>query len=115
MQFLCLGYLNMDEFDAAPEAAKSEILSQCASLCIPFRETGKVIFEAGVEHHSQAVSLRPSQQPSKRTFVPGISQLGSVFIIEAEDMEEAIRIASLHPAAQLGAEFGFGIEIRPLQ
>jgi hypothetical protein len=30
-------------------------------------------------------------------------------------MEKAIEVASLHPAARLGEEYGFGIEIRPLQ
>jgi len=35
-------------------------------------------------------------------------------IIEARDMSEAVRIASLHPAAHLGEHLGWGIEIRPI-
>jgi hypothetical protein len=35
-------------------------------------------------------------------------------IIEARDMNEAIRIASMHPAAQLGEEGGWAIEIHPV-
>ena len=34
-------------------------------------------------------------------------------VIEAEDREEAIRLASMHPAATLGEELGWGIELRP--
>jgi hypothetical protein len=49
------------------------------------------------------------------SFIPSEFQLGSVFIVEADSMEEAIEVASLHPAARLGEEYGFGIEIRPLQ
>ena len=42
-------------------------------------------------------------------------QIGSFFLIEAADMQEAVRIASLHPAALLGEELGWGIEIRPVK
>ncbi|WP_240159926.1 hypothetical protein [Paenibacillus aceris] len=37
--------------------------------------------------------------------------IGSAFLIEARDMEEAIRIASLHPTVQVasGEQFGWGI------
>lgn len=42
--------------------------------------------------------------------------IGSSFLIEVEDLDEAIRIASMHPTIQVGAgeQFGWGIEIRPI-
>lgn len=42
--------------------------------------------------------------------------IGSAFLIEARDMEEAIRIASFHPAVQVdeGEPFGWRIEIHPV-
>jgi hypothetical protein len=42
-------------------------------------------------------------------------QLGSFFIVEAENIDEAVEVASLHPAALFGEEYGFGIEVRPIQ
>ncbi len=42
-------------------------------------------------------------------------QLGSFFIIEAEDLDEAIQLASMHPAAQLNEHLGWGIELRPIE
>lgn len=108
----------MDQFDAAPDDVKSAILEQCEPMCLPFRATGKVLFEEAVCHYSESVSLRPkggSTEVSAGTFQAGVSQIGSVFILEASSIEEATEVASLHPAARLGAEFGFGIEIRPLQ
>ena len=33
----------------------------------------------------------------------------------ANNIDEAVRIASLHPAAMMGEEYGFGIEVRPIQ
>ena len=115
MKFLCLGYLDMDKFDAAPEAVKSEILAKCGPMCLPFRATGHVIFEEGVQHHSEAVSIRAPGRIERETFIKSASQIGSVIVIEAENMDAAIEVALLHPGAQLGEEFGFGMEIRPLQ
>jgi hypothetical protein len=35
-------------------------------------------------------------------------------MIEAEDMDEAVEVASKHPGAHLGITFGGGIEMRPI-
>jgi hypothetical protein len=118
MKFLCLGYLNMDDFDAAPEATRQAVLTECFEQCVPFRATGKVTLEEGVQHYSLSRTIRPvNGEPtvSAGPLFQAAAQLGSVFIIEADSMEAAIAVASLHPAAILGEEYGFGIEIRPLQ
>ena len=39
--------------------------------------------------------------------------VGGVILIEAPNKEEAIRIASLDPAATLGESIGRGIEVHP--
>jgi hypothetical protein len=40
--------------------------------------------------------------------------LEAFFIIEAEDMDEAVQVASKHPGTHLGAYFGGGIDVRPI-
>lgn len=40
--------------------------------------------------------------------------VGGFFIIEAADRDEAVRLASLHPAANLGEQAGWGIEMHPI-
>ena len=47
-------------------------------------------------------------------FVETREKVGGLFIIEARDLNEAIRIASLHPAAHLGEDLGWAIEVRPI-
>ncbi len=37
-----------------------------------------------------------------------------LFVIEAADKEEAVRIASLHPAATRGEYIDWGIELHPI-
>jgi hypothetical protein len=61
------------------------------------------------------VSVRPAKGKPSVTdgpFAETKEQLGSFFLIEAKDMEEAVRIASMHPAARLGEQLGWGVEVR---
>jgi hypothetical protein len=37
-----------------------------------------------------------------------------VFVIEAEGIDEATEVASLHPAAQMGEELGWYVVVRPV-
>ena len=41
--------------------------------------------------------------------------MGGLVIIEARDLNEAIQVASLHPAARMGEELGWGVEVRPIE
>jgi hypothetical protein len=118
MKFLCLGYLNMEQFDAAPEDVKSEILTKCFSQVRSMRATGRVVEEEGLQHISNSKTIRPRGGKPFVTdgpFIETKEQLGSFFVIEAESIEEAVSVASLHPAALYGEEYGFGIEVRPIQ
>jgi hypothetical protein len=75
------------------------------------------MMDVGVE--TEVKSLRRHNGKIKVTdnaLVEFDERIGSVFLIEANDMEEAIRVASLHPTTQLdaGEELGWKIEIRPV-
>lgn len=39
--------------------------------------------------------------------------VGGLFIIEADSPDEALRIASMHPAAQIGEAGGWAVELIP--
>lgn len=117
MKFLCLGYLNEADFGALPEGKRSEILKTCFAQCVPFRATGKVVAEEGLHGTSSAKTIRPKNgRPSVTDgpFIDTKEQLGAFFVIEADNFDEAIAVASLHPAALMGEEYGFGIEVRPV-
>ena len=118
MRFLCLGYLDVNAFDALPDVRKGEVLEACAAQCVPFRATGKVVEEEGLQHPRLAKTIRPRKGRPLVTdgpFAEAREQIGSFFIVEAANLEEAVAVASLHPAALLGERYGFGIEVRPLE
>ena len=118
MKFLCLGYLDEATFNAVPEAQRVEILKTCFAQCIPFRATGKVVEEEGLHGSAAAKTIRPRNGRPTVTdgpFIDTKEQLGAFFVIEADSFDEAIAVASLHPGALMGEEYGFGIEVRQIQ
>jgi hypothetical protein len=118
MKFLCLGYLNEKEFDALGPAKQAEAMRDCPEHCRNMRATGKVIAEAGLLASGEACTIRARNRKPSVTdgpFVDTKEQLGGFFIVEAANIDEAVEVASKHPAAQLGEEYGWGIEVRPIQ
>jgi hypothetical protein len=118
VKFLCLGYLDIKTFDVESDEVKGAILKECFAQCKPFRATGKIIEEEGLQSPETAKCIRPKNGKPTVTdgpFLETKEQLGSFFIIEADNIEEAVKIASLHPAALFGEQYGFGIEVRPIQ
>jgi hypothetical protein len=63
-------------------------------------------------------SIRPRAGKPSVTDGPYVEtkeQVGGFFIIEASDLDEAIQVASRHPAAHLGERVGWRIEVRPIE
>jgi hypothetical protein len=117
MKFLCLGYLDEAKFDLLPKEKRAEIMKECFAQCLPFRATGKVVEEEGLHDSAAAKCIRPKNGRPTVTdgpFIDTKEQIGAFFVIEAETIEEAIEVASLHPGSLMGEEYGFGVEVRPI-
>ena len=117
MKYLCLAYYDEKKFEALSASELAAITSQCPSYDAALRASGHLISVASLGPLSASVTLRPRKGRISTTdgpFIETNEQVGSFFLIEATDMDEAIRIASNHPAAHLGEDVGWGIEIRPI-
>ncbi len=117
MKFLCFGYLSPEKMNVLPKGDIEAIMSECSPHLQKFYMSGQVIMDVGVE--TEFKSLRREKGDIKvkdNALVEFDERIGSVFLIEANDVEEAIRIASLHPTTQLdaGEALGWRIEIRPV-
>jgi hypothetical protein len=117
MIFLCMGYFNPKKMDARPKAEIEAVMSECHPHLEKFYDSGKVLVDAGLDLETK--SLRRVNEKVTVTdgpFTETKELIGSIFLIEAEDMDEAIQLASLHPTTQVsrGEEFGWRIEIRPV-
>jgi hypothetical protein len=92
-----------------------ELVSQCPPLDEKLRQTGHLLAQAALGSTRTVIRPRDGQiSVTNGPFIETNEQVGGFFMIEANDLDEAIRIASNHPAAHLGEHVGWGIELIPL-
>jgi hypothetical protein len=117
VRYLCLGYYDPAAFDALSEADRLAVARECAPHDEELRATGRLLSVASLEHRAH-VTLRPTESGTSVTdgpFAEAKEMVGSFFVIEADDADEAVRFASLHPAARVRPDLGFAIEVRPIE
>lgn len=117
MKFLCLGYLDHEKMDSRPEAEINAVMRLCQPHLEEFYISGQVIMDAGLALESKCLRRENGKVTiTDGPFTETKEIIGSVFLIEAQDMEDAIRVASLHPTTQVGEgeQFGWRLEIRPI-
>ena len=118
MKYLCLAYYDEQAFEALPQAELDAIVSQCPRYDQDLRESGHLLLQASLGPSRSTMSVRPRQGRPAVTdgpFAETKELVGGFFVIEARDLNEAIRVASKHPAAHLGERVGWGIEVRPIE
>ena len=117
MKYLGLAYFTPEQFTGmAPDDVKA-LVSQCPALDEKMRATGKMIVSASLGDLEHWRTLRPSAGKTRITDGPYTESkevVGGLFIIEADSNEEALRIASMHPAANIGEQGGWAVELIPL-
>lgn len=118
MKFLALAYYHEKTFEqTSPEEIKA-IVAKCEPLDKALNATGKMELVASLGHTKDTVSIRPRNGKPTVTDGPYVEtkeQLGSFFLLEAKDMQEAVQLASMHPAANMNEYMGWGIEVRPIE
>ena len=118
MKFMCFCYYDPNQF----ANLTAEDLKAIPEACKPHDEalnaSGKMVLLGSLTEAETCRSIRPGRErPSvtEGSFQTTQEQVGAFFVVEAQDIEEAIEIASLHPSAHLGNYFGGGIEVRPCE
>lgn len=117
MKYLCHLYYDIEKFDALTQDALQALVAECQPHDAALKQTGQVSAIGRLAHRT-AVTLR-AQGGRTTTTEGGVSsgddQIGAFMIVEARDLNEAVRIASLHPAANTGEHLGWAVEVRPIQ
>jgi hypothetical protein len=118
VKYLGLAYFTPEEFAAmAPDDVKA-LVSQCPPpLDEEMRATGKVLVSASIGDLEFWRTLRPRNGKTQVTGGPYTESKEAVeglFIIEADSEDEALGIASMHPAATLADEGGWAVELIPM-
>ena len=117
MKFLCLGYFDVEAMNALPKAEIDALMGECWPHVQTLYRTGRVVVEAGLAEGTRRLRrVKGKVAAIDGPYTETKEVLGSAFLIEADDMEDATRIASLHPTTQVSAGEGLGwvLEIRPV-
>ena len=115
-KFLCLCYYSEAEFKAWTPEQQAAVPDACAPHDKALRATGKCLMNTSLSEPDTARVIRSSANGPVVTngaYAPTPEPVGAMFIVEAADIDEAVKIASLHPGANLPQFFRTGgIEVR---
>jgi hypothetical protein len=113
MKFMVLIYNDGEMLDALPQAEFDETMRGCLSHADELRNEGRLLDSQMLESASTAKSLRTRKNRLTVTdgpFTETKEFLAGFNLIEAENMEEAVRIASEFPWTRTGC-----VEVRPVR
>ncbi len=106
MKYLCLVYLDQENWSACPD-------STCAEYAGRLTEGGHMVAAEPLQpvHTATTVRVRNAQvSVTDGPFAETKEMLAGFYLLEARDLNEAIRLASDIPPAKYGS-----IEVRPLR
>lgn len=113
MKFLMMIYVDEALLQALPEGEFDSMMRGCLAHADELREAGCVLGSQQLEAPATARSFRVRQQRSTvfdGPFAETKEYLAGFNLIEAQDLDEAVRIAQTFPWARIGA-----IEVRPVR
>jgi len=115
MKYICLGYMNEEIWETLSESERQNFMDECFSYDKELQENGHMAGGEGLQEARNAATLRWNSGKVSVTdgpFVESKEQIGGIMMLEATDMNHAIRLLSRHPSLRLGRG-GSSWEIRP--
>ena len=111
MKYLCLVYHDEEKLEALPRSEYETLVADTLAYDEEIKQSGHYIASSVLEFVRTAATIRVRSGKLSVTdgpFAETKEQLGGYILIEASDLNEAIRIASKMPPARFGS-----IEVRP--
>jgi len=112
MRYLCMIYLDEDELGPLSSDRLAEIEQQCLAHTAELAESGQLVAAERLASVKTATTVRARNEKLTVTdgpFAETREQLAGFYLIDARDLNEAIRIAARIPPGQFGC-----IEVRPV-
>ncbi len=111
MRYACLIYYDPKIlFGGGAEA--NAALDECQGHDEVLKSTGNFVLGEALEMPENAMTVRVREGKMSSTdgpFMESKEMLGGIIVIDAADLNEAVRLASTHPIARIGA-----VEVRPV-
>ncbi len=116
MKYLCLAYGDEEKSNAMTQSEMDALIRNCKAYDEELQKSGHLISGMSLGWGATTLRLRNGKLSiTDGPFAATKEVVGGLVLIEAKDLNEAIQVASLHPAARMGEELGWGIEVRPIE
>jgi hypothetical protein len=116
MKYLCLAYGDQEKTEAMPKAELNALFEEIQAYDAELKQTGKLISGTSLSWAATTVQTRNGKLSiTDGPFAVTKEVVGGLVVIEARDLNEAIQVASLHPAARTGEKIGWAVEVRPIE
>ncbi len=112
MRFACLIWLDGRQLGSLPKPESEAIDRECLAYDEELERTEQLVLAQALEPPARGATVRVRNGKLSATdgpFAETKEQIGGLVLLEARDLEEAIRIAGRSPLARLGA-----VEVRPV-
>ena len=113
MKYLCLAYEEEAKLNALSKSEWDNLRNETLTYLEELQKRGYVLVAEALQSIRTATTVRVrhgSVSLNDGPFAETKEQLGGFFLIQAQDLNEAIQIASRWPSARLGS-----IEVRPIE
>jgi len=111
MKFVCLGYIEPGKFEGMSERERNAFVDGCFTYDDVLRKNGHFAGGEALQAASAAATLRFRDGKVLVTDGPYAEtkeQIGGILILEADNLDHAVRLMSQHPGVRAGP-----FEIRP--
>lgn len=112
MKYICLGYMNDQIWEQMTESERNIFMDKCFTYDEELRNNGHYTGGEALQGPESATTLSYGNGKVDITdgpFTETKEYLGGIMILEANDLNEAIRLMSKHPSIKMGGSW----EIRP--
>jgi hypothetical protein len=112
MQYLCLIYDDEKTWDNLPEDERNAVFAEYGTFTQAIKDSGNYVAGDALQPTSTATTVRIREGKTMVTdgpFAETKEQLGGYYLVEAKDVDEALKIAERIPSARYGS-----IEVRPV-
>lgn len=113
MKYLCIAFQDPEKLDAYTDVEFAQIIERVELYLEELRAHGNLVDASRLQPPGSGAVVRVrsgSMTVTDGPFVETREQIAGYYLIEANDLNDAIRIASRSPSAHLGT-----VEVRPLK
>ncbi len=117
MRFVCFGYYDHAIMSALSESELAAVMAKCGPHMDELNRTGRVVFDVGVEPEVRSIGRVNGQVERRDTpTVANDMKIGSVFVLEADDLDHAAELAKVHPTTRVaeGEQLGWRVDVHPV-